>query len=156
MPKIKGIKRANRLLKTPNSLGGLALKIICRCNTVITVCFLLFWVIEIVKSFFYNSTIINVDKPSGHIVSIIAIIILTLYIVHSFLSKKVYRCTIVSLFIMSISTIVVFYESIYYYLPWNHNEQFIISECILIYLALFSLVLLFLNVVIYLGHRKTT
>ncbi len=130
------------------------MKIICRCNVVITVCFLLFWIIEIVKSFFYNSTIINVDKPSGHIVSIISFIILTLYIVHSFLSQKVYRCTIVCLFIMSISTIVFLNESIYFYLPWNHNEQFIISECILIYLALFSLVLLFFNVVIYWRHRE--
>ena len=121
---------------------------------VITVCFLFFWVIEIVKSFFYNSTIINVDKPFGLIVSIISFIMLTLYLVHSFLSQKVYCCAVVCLFIMSISTIIFFYESIYFYLPWNHNEQFIISECILIYLALFSIVLLFINVVIYWWHKE--
>ena len=125
------------------------MRIICRCNLMVTICFLLFWFIEVIKSIFFNSTIINSDIPSTNVIATILLFLLISYIIHSFLIKKIYCCTIVSLLIMSICTIAIFYESIYFYLPWNHNEQFIISECILIYLAFFSLIWLIFNCIIH-------
>lgn len=130
------------------------MKIMCKCNAIITVCFLVFWSKEIIKSFFYDSTIINETKALGNIIIILLFIILVIYIAHSFFTRRIYRCTIVSMFTMSITTITFLYDSIFFYLPWNHNERFLISECILIYLSLFSLIWLFINLVVFLRARE--
>jgi len=117
------------------------MKKFCECRVFLIICFLLVWIIEIYKSFLNNSTIIN-NKSFECVVVMAFIVSVVLLAFFSPYFKKIHYAKTVILLTFSISTILILHESIYFYLPWNHNEQFIVSECILIYLSFFSLLLL--------------
>lgn len=120
------------------------MKAIHRCNMVFIISILLFWMLEILKCFSYNSTLMNMNEIPKFIIVILVIGAFIVYVIYSFFSKPLCRYTVIVLFSLSVGTIILLYESIYFYLPWNHNEQFIFNECALIYLAVFSLVWLLL------------
>ena len=113
-------------------------------NTFLLTAYLLIWMIEIISCFIYDSVLIFNNESF--------IIILTLFALFlCFLLFKRFRIgylSILYLFIASGFTLLIFRDSILFYLPFYHNESFSISECMIIYYSLLTFVFAIISGVI--------
>ena len=123
------------------------MKLITKCNIAVLLVYLLVFLVEVIKSFFYDSIVVSLSNNSN--VFLVVILLLAVALVFGIKNKKrLHFYTVICMVTVSMSVILLMSESIYFYLPWNHNEQFIFLECFLIYFAFFTLVWSFLNIVI--------
>ena len=113
-------------------------------NTFLLTTYLLIWLIEIISCFIYDSVLIFNNESF--------IIILTLFALFlCFLLFKRFRIgylSILCLLIASGFTLLIFRDSILFYLPFYHNESFSISECMIIYYSLLTFVFAMISGVI--------
>ena len=113
-------------------------------NTFLLTAYLLIWLIEIISCFIYDSVLIFNNESF--------IIILTLFALFlCFLLFKRFRIgylSILYLLIASGFTLLIFRDSILFYLPFYHNESFSISECMIIYYSLLTFVFAIISSVI--------
>ena len=113
-------------------------------NTFLLTAYLLIWLIEIISCFIYDSVLIFNNESF--------IIILTLFALFlCFLLLKRFKIgylSILYLLIASGFTLLIFRDSILFYLPFYHNESFSISECMVIYYSLLTFVFAIISGVI--------
>ncbi len=103
-------------------------------NTFLLSVFLLIWLIEIISYFIYDS-ILEFNNESFIITIALLILFLFIFVYKRF---KIDNLSIVCLLIASGFMILILRDSILFYLPFYHNEHFIIKECIIIYYSLLT------------------
>lgn len=132
-------------------------------NHAVLLIYLLFWVDQAVGFFeAYDSIVVEHMEAYGEnfiYVTFFALILILFYRIFSKNKNRAYNSTIMCMSVMSALTFYMLGDSVYVYLPWNHNERFVISEYILIYLSAFTVLWLMVNVLCQLiikhKHRLT-
>ncbi len=105
-------------------------------NTFLFSAFMLIWLIEIISCFIYDSVLIFNNESFIIILTLFALFLCFLL----FKRFKIGYLSILYLLIASGFTLLIFRDSILFYLPFYHNESFSISECVIIYYSLLTFV----------------
>ena len=124
-------------------------------NMVFLLIFLVIWIFEIICYINNDSILINENLPI--IISLVLFVVLIFYIIYN--KFKIGFLGVICLFLISGITLLILRDSILFYLPFYHNERFVIRECIVIYYSLlsfiFSIVSSFIAVIYYLKFPRT-
>lgn len=126
------------------------MKIFMWINRAVLLIYLLFWADEAVGYFEAYDSIVVVHEVDGQIFVYVTFLALIPILVYRFFSKfknRVYNSTIMCMSVMVALSFYILGDSIFAYLPWNHNEGFVISECFLIYLSAFTTLLIAANII---------
>ena len=127
------------------------MKIFMWINRAVLLIYLLFWVDQAVGYLeAYDSIVVEhmeVDGQTFVYVTFFALITILVYRFFSKFKNRVYNSTIMCMSVMVALSFYILGDSIFAYLPWNHNERFVIPECFLIYLSAFTTLLIAANII---------
>lgn len=120
-------------------------KMIVVVNSLLIFCFVTVWVIDMFRTINYDSILFNreisTDNRMPVYAGVIILIILFLFLAWSFFKRNITYSEIFCVICLSTITLLVLKNDINSYSPWQHNENFILVECIYIYYSFVALLL---------------
>lgn len=133
-------------------------KMIIICNWAIIMLLAIFWIRDIMFSFSFDSLIFTnesfEDSRISTLYGIFGIVIITIILVFGVKSNKIIVSQMSCIAMMSFINLIVFWGDIAFYLPIYHNEQFIVIECFIIFLSLFSILAVIISGLYYVTHKE--
>lgn len=117
-----------------------------------------FWLYDLWQTWQFNSVLFGTDSladnPLPSIVGICIVLGMILLLIVRIYKKFLAYARMTGLVVLAVLTLWALHGSLSFYFPWNHNEQFILFECILLYYSILSLLFVVFDFLFFMLKRE--